>query len=77
MHDALCVKHEQCGAHNIEDIDLSFLTSHFSLSVTGSGGKIIAQAFGIEPVNEVIAQSYSTRTLYPDVRTIIEMGGED
>jgi predicted CoA-substrate-specific enzyme activase len=49
----------------------------FSLSVTGSGGKLIAHAFGIEAVNEVVAQSYSTRRLYPSVRTIIEMGGED
>ncbi len=47
------------------------------LGVTGSAGKLIARAFGLEPVNEVIAQSYSTRELYPDVRTIIEMGGED
>ena len=48
-----------------------------SLGVTGSAGRLIARAFGLEPVNEVIAQSYSTRELYPDVRTIIEMGGED
>ena len=48
-----------------------------SLSITGSGGKIIARAFGIEPVNEVIAQSYSTKRFYPEIRTIIEMGGED
>ena len=47
------------------------------LSITGSGGKIIAQALGIEPVNEVIAQSYSTKRFYPEIRTIIEMGGED
>jgi len=52
-------------------------TFPFSLSVTGSGGRLIAQAFGIEPVNEVIAQSYSTKRLYPHVRSIIEMGGED
>ena len=47
------------------------------LSVTGSAGKLIARALGIEPVNEVVALSYSTRKLYPDVRTVIEMGGED
>ncbi|MEK7238048.1 MAG: acyl-CoA dehydratase activase, partial [Nitrospirota bacterium] len=45
--------------------------------ITGSGGKIIAQAFGIEPINELIAQSYSTKRFYPEIRTIIEMGGED
>ncbi|MBI5099445.1 MAG: CoA protein activase [Nitrospirae bacterium] len=47
------------------------------LSVTGSAGKIIAGAFGIKPVNEVVALSYSTKKLYPEVRTAIEMGGED
>ena len=47
------------------------------LSVTGSAGRLIAQAFGITPVNEVVALSFSTRKLYPHVRTVIEMGGED
>jgi len=48
-----------------------------SLSITGSAGKLIAHILGFKPVNEVIAQSYSTKKLYPHVRTIIEMGGED
>ncbi|HLA50201.1 MAG TPA: acyl-CoA dehydratase activase, partial [Thermodesulfovibrionia bacterium] len=61
----------------LKSVMRSLLTSHLSLSITGSGGKIIAQAFGIEPVNEVIAQSYSTKRFYPEIRTIIEMGGED
>ena len=56
---------------------LSDLGPASSLGITGSAGRLIARAFGLEPVNEVIAQSYSTRELYPDVRTIIEMGGED
>ncbi len=48
-----------------------------SLSITGTAGKLIAQAFGIKPVNEVVALSYSTKKLYPHVKTVIEMGGED
>ncbi|TAN42308.1 MAG: CoA protein activase [Nitrospirae bacterium] len=47
------------------------------LSITGSGGKAIASAFGIKPVNEIVSQSYSLRKLYPLIRTVIEMGGED
>jgi len=47
------------------------------LSLTGSAGKIIARALGIRHSNEVISLSYATRKLHPDVRTIIEMGGED
>ena len=55
----------------------SHVTHHLLLSVTGSAGKMIAGAFGIKPVNEVVALSYATRKLYPEVRTAIEMGGED
>lgn len=53
------------------------LDPSFSLSLTGSAGKLIAKILGIKPVNEVVAQSYSTKKLYPDVRAIIEIGGED
>ena len=56
---------------------LSALPPGCSLSVTGSAGKLIAKAFGIKPVNEVVALSYSTKKLCPEVRTVIEMGGED
>jgi predicted CoA-substrate-specific enzyme activase len=56
---------------------LQTLDNAASISITGSGGRLIAQAFDIEPVNEVIAQSYTTRTLYPHIRSIIEIGGED
>lgn len=49
----------------------------FSLSVTGSSGRLIANALGIGFTNEVVAQSYATRKLYPQIRTIIELGGED
>jgi predicted CoA-substrate-specific enzyme activase len=49
----------------------------FPLSVTGTAGRLIADVLGMKPVNEIVAQSYSTRRLYPDIRTIIEMGGED
>lgn len=47
------------------------------LSITGSAGKLIGRAFGIKPVNEVVSLGYSTKKLHPEVRTIIEMGGED
>ncbi|UCD35052.1 MAG: hypothetical protein JSU90_12300 [Nitrospiraceae bacterium] len=47
------------------------------LSITGSAGKVVARALGIRPVNEVVALSCSTRKLHPDIRTVIEMGGED
>ncbi len=49
----------------------------FSLSLTGSAGRLIGQILGIEPVNEVVAYAYATRRLYPLVKSIIELGGED
>lgn len=48
-----------------------------SVSITGSSGRFIASILNIEPVNEVIAQARATRKLYPDIRTIFELGGED
>jgi len=48
-----------------------------SLSVTGSAGRLIAEILGIEPVNEVVAHAFATRKLYPHIRTVIELGGED
>ena len=56
---------------------LKQLPSGVFLSVTGSAGKLVAQALGIKPVNEVVALSCSTKRLYPHVKTVIEMGGED
>jgi len=47
------------------------------LSITGSAGRLIAEVLGIKPVNEVIALGYAIRRLYPHIRSVIEMGGED
>jgi predicted CoA-substrate-specific enzyme activase len=56
---------------------LKELPAGSSLSLTGSAGKLIAIAFDIKHINEVVALGYATRRLNPEVRTIIEMGGED
>ncbi|MCI4626204.1 MAG: acyl-CoA dehydratase activase [Candidatus Magnetoovum sp. WYHC-5] len=47
------------------------------ISVTGTAGRFIADALSVKHINEITAQSYSTSRLFPQVRTIIEMGGED
>jgi len=47
------------------------------LCVTGSGAKIIAELLGVPFVNEIMAQAKGTVHLHPEVRTIIEVGGED
>ena len=47
------------------------------LALTGSGGKLLGGILGIDPVNEVLAQSAGTAASCPGVRSIIEVGGED
>lgn len=47
------------------------------LSITGSGSKLISSIVGIKPVNELVAQANSVKKNYPQVKTIIELGGED
>jgi len=47
------------------------------VAVTGSGGKLAAEILGCPFVNEIIAQSKATALLHPEVRTVIEIGGED
>ncbi len=48
-----------------------------SLSITGSAGRLIADALGTVFTNELVAQTYATRRLYPHIKTIFELGGED
>jgi len=47
------------------------------MATTGSGGKLISKILDIPSVNEIVAQTSSTFLLHPEVRTIIEIGGED
>ena len=47
------------------------------LSVTGSGGKHLADSLGTTPVNEFRAVAAGVSLLHPEVRTILEMGGEN
>jgi len=46
-------------------------------ALTGSGGKLAVDLIGGVFVNEIIAQATSTIELFPNVRTVIEIGGED
>ncbi|MFQ6092004.1 MAG: acyl-CoA dehydratase activase, partial [bacterium] len=47
------------------------------VAVTGSGGELLAGLLGAEFVNEIVAQARAVGALYPQVRTVIEMGGQD
>ncbi len=48
-----------------------------TVSFTGIGGKPLSQLLGGDFVNEIIAQAKAAQHLYPQVRTIIDIGGED
>ena len=47
------------------------------VAFTGAGTAVLGGLYRIKPVNEVIAQATATATLHPEVRSIIEIGGED
>ncbi|MEI6503209.1 MAG: BadF/BadG/BcrA/BcrD ATPase family protein, partial [Armatimonadota bacterium] len=47
------------------------------LAATGNGGRMVASLMGASFINEVVAQAAATAKLHPEVRTVIEIGGED
>ena len=53
------------------------LEAFHSLSFTGIGGKLLSELLGGNFVNEIIAQASAVQYFYPQVRTIIDIGGED
>ena len=62
----------------LTDLLSRYEAKQFNLvAITGSGGKLAAELIGGQFINEIIAQSKSVSRLYPDAKTIIEMGGED
>ncbi|MCD7775787.1 MAG: acyl-CoA dehydratase activase [Firmicutes bacterium] len=46
-------------------------------AVCGSGGKPIAEAMGVHYIQEVVANAAAVCRLYPNVKTAIELGGQD
>jgi predicted CoA-substrate-specific enzyme activase len=48
-----------------------------SLALTGTAGKKVAELLQVPFINEIIAQARAVDRFHPEVRTIIEMGGED
>ncbi len=48
-----------------------------TISCTGSGGGLLAKLLRANFTNEIIAQAKAIAFYHPEVRTVIEMGGED
>ena len=47
------------------------------VTVTGSGRDLIANILGIDKENEIITQAKAVIYFHPEVRTVIEIGGQD
>jgi len=60
---------------------LSSASTNFSefegIVATGSGRELLAEILGAQPKNEILTQARGAVALTPDVRTIIEIGGQD
>jgi predicted CoA-substrate-specific enzyme activase len=53
------------------------LSDVHALAFTGSGGKIVSNLLNLPFINEVVSFSEANSFLYPDVKSVIEIGGED
>ncbi len=62
----------------LEEVESSFGRERLKrLAFTGAGGKSLAEFLEVSFVNEIVAQARSEQALHPEVRTIVEIGGED
>ncbi|MFH0811701.1 MAG: acyl-CoA dehydratase activase [Pseudomonadota bacterium] len=62
----------------LKDIFTRIPPSDFrDISFVGTGGKVLAQLLNANFLNEIIAQCKAIEWLHPEVKTVIEMGGED
>ncbi|MFW3145220.1 MAG: acyl-CoA dehydratase activase-related protein [Thermoplasmatota archaeon] len=61
----------------LEDAKLELGDTRLSISVTGSAGFGVSERYGIPFVQEVVAAAEVVRRRHPDVRTLIDVGGED
>ncbi len=66
-------------AYNVlRDIFNEFSEDSFAgIGATGSGSRVLGEVLGIPNINELVAQTEAVKYFYPNVRTVIEMGGQD
>ena len=61
----------------LDELDRRFHYGRVRLALTGSGAKLIAEQLQVPYIQEVVANSIALRERYSDVRTAIELGGQD
>ena len=66
-----------CSAAALRTVEQALPGRRFLLAVTGSGAAPIAEACGTPFVQEVVAGAAAVQALYPQARTVIELGGQD
>ena len=64
-------------ASELKKISTEFPLSQFAITITGSAGMGIAERTGIAFIQEIVASVEVINQLYPHVRTMIDLGGED
>ena len=65
------------AAEALGEVQRRFPAARTRVAVTGSGARDIARALGAAYIQEVVANSIAIRTLYPEARCAIELGGQD
>ena len=83
-NSVLFTRYQRHNAHQadtvrqlLEEAAGHFPGMRFRIGVCGSGGRPIAAALGTCYVQEVVANAAAVRALYPEVRTAVELGGQD
>jgi len=73
------IKHYSEPKNVIIKVLKKILTKHqnFLLAVTGIYSHLITNKLSFKNINEIIAAVEFTKTFYPEIKTIIEIGGED
>ncbi len=61
----------------LREIEENFGNSLSGITCTGTAGKTISQILGVAFVNEVMAHAKAATFFHPEVKTIIDIGGED
>ena len=74
-------RHNAAQVHSVYGA-LNQLMEHFPeaqvrLVLTGSGAKLISESLDVPYIQEVVANSVALRERYDDIRTAIELGGQD
>ena len=61
----------------LSEAKLKFKNKKMKFAVCGSGGKPVAEKMNVGYIQEVVANAAAVCELYPNVKTAIELGGQD